>query len=272
MLGLIIFYGLVFALGTIFGSFLNVIIDRMPFNKSILFPASHCPHCRHKLEVFDLIPVFSFIYLRRKCRYCSRKISFYYPVTELLTGFLFVFTAFTVVGSMYEEFFVQLGQVGYILYLFVLISIFIVIFFVDLKYGIIPFRVVIAALVVITIRYLILNANNFGYILPYLLTGIGVFGLFFLLFFFSKGRAIGFGDVFFSLMMGYLLGFPKIILGVYIAFLTGAVISLILVLLSKKRLKGGTIPFGPFLVFGTVISLFWGDYLIRMILLYLHVY
>ncbi len=270
MSSFIFFYGLIFVLGVFFGSFLNVIIDRMPFNKSILFPASHCPHCRHKLGIFDLVPIFSFLYLKQRCRYCRTKISLYYPVTELMTGFLFVLTAYVVIGPVYEMFFAQLGKPGYIVYLFILISIFIVIFFIDLKYGIIPFRVVTAALGVITVRYLFLSSTDIGYILPYLLTAMCIFLLFFLLFFLSKGRAIGFGDVFFSLMMGYLLGYPRIVLGVYIAFLTGAFISLILVLLDKKRLKGGTIPFGPFLVLGTVISLFWGDPIIRMILLYLH--
>ena len=83
---------------------------------------------------------------------------------------------------------------------------------------------------------------------------------------------MGFGDVFYSLFMGYLLGFPKIIVGLYIAFLTGAFVSLMLILGNKKKLKGGTIPFGPFLVLGTLISLFWGDLIIRIALLYLRVY
>jgi prepilin signal peptidase PulO-like enzyme (type II secretory pathway) len=267
----LIFYSLIFLAGIIVGSFLNVVIDRLPFNKSILYPPSHCPHCRHRLRFFDLVPIFSFFYLKRKCRYCKAEISWYYPFIETVTGLLFVLTTYMVVGQSVDVFIEQLMQFSFVIYLFLIMSIMVIIFFIDLKYGIIPFRVVTFALGVISVRNILLAGLDMSNIFHYLLTGICVFFIFFLLFYFTRGRAIGFGDVFYSLMMGYLLGFPNIVLGVYIAFLTGALISLILVLLSKKRLKGGTIPFGPFLVFGTIISLFWGDPIIKAILSYLYV-
>ncbi|MBU3978097.1 hypothetical protein KKE68_00150 [Patescibacteria group bacterium] len=157
-----------------------------------------------------------------------------------------------------------------------------------MKYGIIPFKIIVFALVIITLKYLLLGFICFNGIaslvasgdflamtnclpLNYFLSGMGVFAGFLLLFLFTRGRGIGFGDVVFGFFMGYVLGFPKIVLGVYISFLTGAFISLILIMARKKKFKGGVIPFGPFLVSGTVISLFWGEIIINKFLLYFHV-
>lgn len=269
---IIFFYAFVFISGLIFGSFLNVVIDRLPFDKSILFPASHCPHCKHKLVITDLVPIFSFVYLGKRCRYCKAPISWYYPLIEAITGVLFVITIFTVLGTAITPFLEGLGQVWQIIYLLFMISILISVFFVDLKYGIIPFKLVIIAFFLLTIQYLITIQGDILNIVNFLLTGFVLFIIFFLIFFISKGRALGFGDVVFSFIMGYILGFPKIILGVYVAFLTGAIISLILVLLNKKRLRGGTIPFGPFLVFATILSLFWGDQIIKQVMVYFNIY
>jgi leader peptidase (prepilin peptidase)/N-methyltransferase len=176
---------------------------------------------------------------------------------EAATGALFVVTTFIA---------------GLDIYLLFIISSLIIVFFIDLKYGIIPFKIVVLSLAVITVRYFFLSLTDSGYIFNYLFSGVGVFVLFLLLFLATRGRGIGFGDVVFSLLMGYLLGFPKIILGVYISFLTGAIISLILVAARRKKLRGGIIPFGPFLVLGTVVSLFWGQVIIDRLLLYFHVF
>lgn len=274
-----IFLGLLFFLGCIVGSFLNVVIDRLPKGQSIVYPPSHCPHCRHRLGFVDLIPLFSFLLLQRKCRYCKGKISWYYPVVEATTGVLFALTAYIVkIPPNFPS--------VYLIYLLLIISALIVVFFTDLKYGIIPFKVVAIALVIITLKYLFIGFSCFNGIasprvaglamtscLPfnYFLSGIGVFLAFLLLFLATKGRGIGFGDVVYGLLMGYVLGFPKIIPGVYIAFLTGALVSLILIVAGKKKFKGGVIPFGPFLVTGTIVSLFWGQDIINRLILYFHV-
>lgn len=267
---IIIFYLIVLLFGLFIGSFLGVIIDRIPFNKSIIFPASHCPHCRHKLHAFDLIPIVSFIMLNKKCRYCSAPISGFYPTVEFITGASFVFIAYFSLGNSVFNIFSETALLWNTLYLFIVISAFIAVFFIDYKYGIIPFRIVIFTASVIFI-YNILLGINFESWLNYLLSAVIVFTVFFMLFYFSKGRAIGFGDVVFSFLMGFFLGFPKIILAVYLAFLTGAAFSLILVLLGKKKLKGGTIPFGPFLVTGTFISLFWGQQIIEYFMQFIYV-
>lgn len=263
------FYGLVFVFGLFFGSFLNVVIDRLPKGQSIVYPPSHCPHCKHRLVFYDLIPLFSFFYLNGKCRYCKAKISWYYPMIEAVTGVLFV-TTFFVSGLSLAD--VLSAHIFLLVYLLFIISCLVIVFFTDLKFGIIPFKIVVLALAIISIRYFFLSFGEPGYILGYLFSGIGVFSLFLLLFLVTRGRGIGFGDVVFSLLMGYVLGFPKIVLGVYISFLTGALISLILVLAKRKKLKGGIIPFGPFLVSATIVSLFWGQMIIDKLFLYLHVY
>lgn len=256
------FYIFIFVCGGLIGSFLNVVIDRLPRGQSVIYPPSHCPRCRHRLGFYDLIPFVSFFYLRGKCRYCRAKISSYYPLIEFVTGLLFVLTIFI---GMYQSLF-------YIIYLLFVISSLIIVFFTDLKYGIIPFKVVVISLIIITTRYFFIVLGDPGYVFNYFLSGIGIFTIFLLLFLITKGRGMGFGDVVFSFFMGYILGFPNIILGVYIAFLTGALVSLILVIMKKKRFKGGMIAFGPFLVLGTIISMFWGQSILDRLFLYFHVF
>lgn len=243
----------IFIVGLVVGSFLNVLIDRIPRGENIFTGRSHCEFCHHPLGGGDLIPLVSFMLLRGKCRYCHKKLSLYYMIIEIITGILFVFV---VVYPLYS--------IPYVLFI---ISSLIVVFFTDLKYGIIPFPIVLPAIIIVSI-YLFLSPNP-DTLFTNFLAALGAGSFFFLLFLLTRKRGIGFGDVVYALLMGLLLGFPKIILGLYIAFLTGAAVSLILVVAKQKKLHGGTVPFGPFLVFGTVVSLFWGDLIINKILFYL---
>lgn len=264
--GDLVFYIFIFFFGGFIGSFLGVIIDRYPKGESFVFGRSHCDHCRKELKWHDLIPYLSFIFLNGKCRYCKKSLSYFYFVIEIVTGIVFQLVTFFVFGKYVVLHVTDPAYVGLLLYYLFLMSSFITVFFMDLKHGIIPFKIVIATLAAVTIKYLFMDP---GFILNYFISGVGVFGAFLLLFLITKGRGIGFGDVVFSLLMGYLLGWPQILLGVYIAFLTGAVVSLILVIVRRKRFKGGVIPFGPFLVSGTVVSLFWGQVIIERIVSYL---
>lgn len=272
MYEIFIFYLFIFIIGLIMGSFLNVIIDRLPFGRSIIFPFSHCPHCKHRLSFTDLVPVASYFYLGRKCRYCKASISFYYPFIEIITGLLFVLATYQVVGLSIITFLIQIGQTRNIVYLLIVISILIIVFFIDLKYGIIPFKILLFLFIIITLNYILLYGTDYLLLWGNLGVAIITFLIFFLLFAVTRGKAIGFGDVVYSFIMGYMLGFPNIVLAVYIAFLTGAIISLILVISHRKKLKGDTIPFGPFLTFATIVSLFWGQAIISEILVYFHVY
>lgn len=251
-----------FLLGLGVGSFLNVIIDRLPRDESFTKGRSYCESCKTTLKWYDLIPLVSFIALKAKCRYCRSPISFYYPLVEMTTGFTFVLVYFFVgqESIMYQvlsiKYWIELAY-----YLFI-ISCLVVVFFVDLKYGIIP-DVVIFSAVIVSILYIILNTQYL--ILPYVLSSIGAFLFFLLIFLVTRGRGMGFGDVKFVFLMGIILGFPKIIFGMYAAFLTGAAVSIILIILKKKKFKGSTIPFGPFLVLGTFVALFWGNVMLQKV-------
>lgn len=227
-----------FLLGLSVGSFLNVLIDRLPKGESVIRGRSYCDHCRHKLSWYDLIPLLSFIILGRKCRYCGTLISWQYPIVELITGLAFVYSCSSV-------------------YLFIIVSGLIVIFFTDFKYRIIPDQVVFI-LIITSLLYLILYQSPF---LPnHLLSGATMSILFLTLVILTRGKGMGLGDVKFSFFMGIFLGFPKIIVAFYLSFLTGAVVSAILVIAGKKKMKS-TIAFGPFLVIATFMSFFYGDQL-----------
>ena len=131
-----------FILGLVMGSFLNVVVDRVSKGQSILYPPSHCPHCRHRLAWYDLIPLISYIQLGGKCRYCKEKISLFYPLLELVTGIAFVIAYYAALST----------GILYIVYLLLMTSVFIVVFFTDYKYGLIPFYVVIFG-VLISLAY-----------------------------------------------------------------------------------------------------------------------
>jgi len=275
----ILFYLFIFIFGTAVGSFLGVVVDRVLGEESIWKGRSHCDHCRHNLHPLDLLPVLSFFWLGQKCRYCGEKLSWFYPLIEVMTGISFVITAY----SLFQNTWMQVFNINYALmlvYYFSLIASFITIFFTDFKYGIIPFKVIIFATSITLIWYLSLPTLYFlpaeiaahgieTSVLNALGSAVGSFALFFLLFYLSKGRGMGFGDVVFAFLMGLVLGFPKVGLALYLAFITGAIISLILVAAKLKKLKGGTIPFGPFLVFGTIISLLFGNYIMSLFMRYL---
>lgn len=248
-------YLFIFIFGTFIGSFLGVVIDRLPRGENIVRGRSHCDHCKKSLGAFDLIPLVSFLLLRGRCRYCGTKLSLFYPIIEVVTGFLFVLIATVNNLQLTIDFFFQLF----------IVSVLIVIFFIDLKHGIIPFSLV-AFGTLITFVYLILTTNYL--ILGNVVAGLGAFGFFLFLFLATRGRGMGFGDVVYAFFMGFLLGSPKIIVGLYIAFVSGALAALVLVWLKRKKMQGGTIPFGPFLVFGTLIALFWGETIINLFMRY----
>lgn len=257
---------LLFILGISIGSFLNVLVDRLPKNESIIKSRSHCDHCRRKLAWYDLIPVFSFIMLSGKCRHCRSPISFYSPTIELTTGILFVmlFLLIQDISIMYQV--LSIRYIAQIFFYLFLVSSLIVIFFTDLKYGIIPNKIVYSAIIVSSI-YLILNTNYL--ILSNFFSAFFVFLFFILIFFATHGKGMGFGDVKLVFLLGLILGFPKIALAIYLAFLIGAIVSIILILFKKKKFFGSTIPFGPFLVLATIIALFWGSIIIEKILPFL---
>ncbi len=257
---------ILFFIGTFFGSFFNVVADRLKNGESIILGRSHCEYCKKELEWEDLIPLISFIILKGRCRYCHKKLSFFYPVSEIITGILF---ACVFVFVFYP------GQAGFsdapyfkiasFLYYIFIVSSFIIIFLEDLKYGIIPDKVLFPA-ILISLIYLYINPQ---FMILNVISGLGAFMFFLLLFVFTGGKGMGFGDVKLAFLLGLVLGFPKILLSLYLAFLTGAIIGLILILWRKKASIKDAIPFAPFLITGSVITLFLGDLIITKIMVYL---
>ncbi len=245
----------IFLFGLCIGSFLNCLIYRMEEGKS-LNGRSFCPHCKHTLSWQDLFPIFSFIFLRGKCRHCHKKISIQYPLVELATGLVFL-----LVFNFLALDFLKLVFIFYIL------SVLIIIFIYDLKHYIIP-DVILFPAIIITFFYRLFE--NFNLMPNYLLAAAIASGFFLIIFLFSKGMAMGFGDVKLALLMGILLGFPNILTALFLAFFFGAIIGLILMVFPdrtgrKKSLKS-EIPFGPFLVIGTFITMFCGPQLVQLYL------
>jgi len=256
---------LIFILGLFVGSFLNVLADRLPKEESAIKGRSHCEKCKKELAWFDLIPLLSFIFLKGKCRYCRTSLSFYYPIVELTTGILFA-GVFIFIGGAYINFISTINIINLIYYLFIASSL-IVVFFADLKYGIIPDKIVLPA-IIISFLYLILN--TYYLIPPHLLSALGA-GLFFLaLLIVTRGKGMGFGDVKFAFLMGLILGFPNIVVALYIAFLTGAIVGCILIIWKRRETFGTVIPFGPFLATGTLLSIFFGNFIVQNFLRVLH--
>lgn len=235
-----------FFIGLVVGSFLNVVIDRLPRGESIIKGRSHCDYCKHKLSWIDLIPIISFFILGRRCRYCKKPISWQYPTIEAATGVMF---------SLIYISAIPLWQ-----YIIVVFAGLLVIFVTDFKYRIIPDKVLFFITLITLLYSLILAPET---VINRLLSGLIMTIIFLILVMVTKGKGMGFGDVKFSFFMGLFLGFPKIIVAFYLAFLTGAAISLILVLIGKKTMKS-KIAFGPFLVWATVVSFFLGNQIFAM--------
>lgn len=240
---------LLFIFGICIGSFLNVVIDRIPQGISILKGRSRCDSCHHQLAWYDLFPIVSFLALSGRCRYCKVKLSFQYPLIEVLTGILFTLS-YLFSGSPTD--FVGLAKFIMLICLF---SIFFALAVMDWKYGILSDKLVIASGVVASLLFLF----SPSLLLIHGIVGLICFGILLLLFLSTKGRGIGLGDVKLSFVMGIFLGFPTIVVAFYLAFLTGAFVAIILVIAKRKMLIGGTIAFGPFLLLGTYISWYFGN-------------
>jgi leader peptidase (prepilin peptidase)/N-methyltransferase len=252
-----------FILGLFIGSFLGVVIDRLPYNKSILIGRSQCNSCRHKLGLLDLIPVLSFILLKGKCRYCKAKLSLFYPVIELLTAFLFALIFFNIVTPLTL---VNLKFIFYLLYLLLMVSSFIVIFFIDLKNGIIPDKILIFDTVISLVW---LSISPLSIIINRLLSGFGSIAFFiavsYIFYLVTKKEGMGGGDVKMSFVLGLFLGFPAIVFSLYLAFILGTIFAIFLLIFRKKTFKG-SLPFGPFLIMGTLLSLFFQNQLYAFLL------
>ena len=230
-----------FIMGTVFGSFYNVVGYRLPKGESIVFPPSHCPKCNHKLTFFELIPILSYVFQKGKCKKCHQKISLFYPIFEALTGILFVLSYLSY-GLSYE-----------LIIVLTFISMMIIIVVSDYNYLIIPDSVLIIFGSLLLIEILLINGLNAA--LLALLDGILAFITMFLLkklgdFIFKK-ESMGGGDIKLLFLFGMVLSYPIAILSIFVGSLIGLPIALLI--LYKK--KDHVIPFGPFLAAGATLLL-----------------
>ncbi len=239
----------IFLFGLIIGSFLNAALYRLEVGGSLVKERSRCPLCGHILKWYELLPVLSFLIQKRKCRSCGGKISFQYPLVELLTGFLFLSTFLYIWAGLSFQ-----GIID-VVYIFTVLSFIILIFVFDLKHYIIP-NIAVYSLITISFFYS-LYFYSFSEILFYILAAFLASGFFLLLYVVSSGKWIGMGDVKYGVFMGFFLGWPKILIGLFIAYIVGALVGVMLMAFEKKNIKS-EIPFGPFLIVGTLTAYFFG--------------
>jgi leader peptidase (prepilin peptidase)/N-methyltransferase len=236
------------------GSFLNLCIDRLPRRQSIVKPPSHCDGCGERLKARDLVPVFSYLWLRGRCRYCGDRIPVRGLLVEIATAAVFGFFAW------HFGLGIQLGIA------LVYVSMFIVIFVVDLEHLIIPNRVVYPGMVV-ALMFSGLWAGFEGFwpgvgIVNALLGG--AVGLALMLAPFLLFRdGLGMGDVKLAALMGLACGFPLVLVALMLGILYGGLVAVMLLLFGVKGRKEA-IPFGPFLAGGAVLTLLWGGGILEM--------
>ena len=225
---------------------MNCLIYRLDKERSFLEGRSFCPNCKKILKWQDLIPILSFLFLKGKCRHCKEKISWQYPLVEISAGviFLLIFN--------YQSSIINL------IFLFYIASSLIIIFTYDLRYYIIPDKVVIPAIITTLIYHLTDQPLLFNFLGAAAMAS----GFFFLIFVVSRGQWMGFGDVKLAFLMGLLLGISNVLLALFSAFFFGAVAGLLLMVLRNKSLKS-EIPFAPFLIAGTFVALLWGQQIVQ---------
>ena len=238
---------------------------------------SYCPECRKQIAWYDNIPVLSFIILKGKCRYCQKKISWQYPSVELITGVLFVLAfisnfQFSIFNfqTIFNFQFLPAGHytIFNIIALtrdFFVISVMIVIFIYDLRWYLILDKVTIPTGIVVLLFNLALGLNLWNL----LISGI-IGGSFFLIqFLISKGKWVGGGDIRLGALMGLILGWPYVMLAIFLAYVIGSVVAIGL-LISRKKKWGSMVPMGIFLSTATIIILFWGEFILNWYLGFLY--
>ncbi len=260
----------VFVLGSVFGSFLNVCIHRMPKGESVVWPRSHCPKCKKRIPGYDNIPFISFIMLKGRCRICKEKISLRYPLVELLTGVVFL-ALFRRYGLSYDLFFY-----------FILSCALIVATFIDIAHRIIPDEISIGGIIVGFILSSVrgVNISPFSFSLkPALNSFLGIIiggGIIFLtgwlfdLVYFKllkkpaiqgETESMGGGDIKLLAMIGAFLGWQRALAAFFIAPFFGSVVGAYLLIAKKEH----TIAYGPFLSLAAFFSIFWMDKILRLV-------
>jgi leader peptidase (prepilin peptidase) / N-methyltransferase len=223
-------------IGACIGSFLDVLADRLPRGEDVILGRSHCDHCKKKLVWYELIPLVSFFLQRGRCLHCHTKLSWEYPLMEFTTALAYGVITWKLLENN------PIQWVSSI----IIFSALLVIIVADIKYYIIPDSMVVVACIGGLIS---LIGQPVSIVLIHLAVGIVSSLLFYLLWFLTNKRGMGFGDVKLAFFTGLFVGFPKIVTALYLAFLMGALVGIILIVGHQKTLKS-RLPFGPFIIIG----------------------
>jgi leader peptidase (prepilin peptidase)/N-methyltransferase len=244
-----------FIFGAVVGSFLNVCIYRIPSNTSIVKPLSQCPHCHHPIRFYDNIPMISFIFLRAKCRDCGEKISWRYPMIELITAIFALLL------------FMKFGLTVIFLVFFIFTAVLITITFIDLDHQIIPDVLSLPGIPLFFLAAIFIVKVPWSEALIGLLIGGGVlFLIAFVYEFITKREGMGGGDIKLLAMIGGFFGWKSLIFILLFSSFAGALVGGAAMIINKQDMKYA-VPFGPFLSAAAVAYIFWGDAFMRFLLL-----
>ena len=234
---------IIFLYGIVIGSFLNVLIYRIPKHENIATKRSHCMECGYQLKWYDLIPLFSYLFLRGRCRKCGTRISIQYPIIEAVNGILYVLI------------FLRYGLTIETLLYCLLFSALLALSVIDFR----TFEIPVGFNIFILILGLVRVATDYKNWLLYLIGLVSVSLFLFAIFAITKGRGIGGGDVKLMAATGLLLGWKLNLLGFVMGCILGSIIHLIRMKVSKE---GRTLAMGPYLSLGVVLTVFFGEYII----------
>ncbi len=249
----VIFSVYAFGVGAIIGSFLNVLIVRLPKHENFVTRRSHCPHCNALIHWYDNVPLLSYLILRGRCRNCRKAISPQYPIVELVTGLLFLIS-FQLYGPSYRMIMVD-----------VFISMLIVVTIVDFRHFLIPDLVTIPGMI-LGLAFSLVSpvVSPLDAVIGLLVGGVSLYLLAIVGDFVFKKESLGGGDIKLAAMLGAWLGWQSIIIIFFGAAFLGLIFAVIQMARSSETRKTRLIPFGPFLSMAAVIALFWGRQLIDL--------
>ena len=235
--------------GLLIGSFLNVVISRVPIGESVISPRSKCPKCGHQILWFENIPILSYLLLKGKCRGCKAKISLQYPLVELACGLIAWFVSPSSLNSL---------QIYYSFVFFSIAVIFLAQFLIDIKHQLLPDKLNIALLIII-FPYVITRYSLFYWLIGGL---VGFWGPYIVTYLFYKIRGViglGGGDIKLFGILGLILGPLGIIHNIFFSCFLGAVIGGAIILIKKKD-KDIPFAFGPFIIMTAILQIFFADF------------
>lgn len=263
---MIIYICLVVLIGLIFGSFSTAFSYRFPRGINFIKGRSFCDKCKTQISWYDNLPLLSFILLGGRCRACHKKISFRYPLIELAvaSSFLLIFLVATGCGINSSPVCLWKDSLGLLFYPFIFFIFLLteLIFIIDLEKRIIPDELVFIAIALTAFALIFINGSQFY--LRLLTAMVSAFGLL-LIHLATRGRGMGLGDVKFALLPGLFLGWPLALVWLFVAFLTGAIVAIILILLGRAKGKD-KIAFGPFLAISFYLVTLYGNTFLKWII------